>query len=167
MVTVYLGLGSNIGNKEAYIQKAINALKQQNKIIRASQNYKTDPWGITNQDWFINTAVIIETELTVIELLQTTQKIEQNLGRIKELKNGPRTIDIDILFYADKIVKNDNLEIPHPGVHQRATVLVPLCEIAPDFIHPKLKKTIRELCKENQKLKKWQLYIESNEKPLN
>ena len=149
MATVYLGFGSNIGSKEENVRRAIELLKEHSKIINVSSNYKTEPWGITDQDWFINAAAIIETTLSPTELLAETQRIEKELGRTKTVRYGPRTIDIDILFYEDKIVSENNLTIPHPGAHERSTVLLPLCEIASHFVHPILKKTIKELAAEN------------------
>jgi len=146
MHTVYLSTGSNIGNRKAYLAMAFNKLNEQlGNIIRSSGIYETEAWGIENQRGFFNQVLCIETIRTPKEVLQTVNTIEKEMGRTREDKWAARTIDIDILFYDDLIHNEDNLIIPHPHIQERNFVIVPFLEIAPDFMHPKLNKTIREL----------------------
>ncbi len=145
MVEVYLGLGSNLGNKKANINKTINFLKEKANILKVSSLYDTEPVGYKNQDRFLNCIVKIQTRLKPEELLLFLKSIERKLKRIVTIRNGPRTIDLDIIFYGNKIIKIDNLIIPHPRLHKRLFVLGPLNELCPDFIHPILKKSVREL----------------------
>ncbi|EHJ52363.1 2-amino-4-hydroxy-6-hydroxymethyldihydropteridine diphosphokinase [Streptococcus macacae] len=149
MTTVYLSLGSNIGNKQKYISQALSKLEslEQTRLLLVSSYYKTKPWGKTDQDDFLNIACQLETELTCHNLLQQCQKIEHDLDRIRHEHWGPRTIDIDILFFGHQIIDDDLLKLPHPYLQERAFVLVPLNEIASDFIHPVLKKPISKLVK--------------------
>ena len=147
MVKVYLGLGSNLRNKKRNIEKAIYFLKEKCKILKMSSLYKTEPVGYKNQDWFLNCVVELETELQPEELLLLIKSIEKKLKRIKEIKNGPRTIDLDILFYGNRIIKKYNLKIPHPRLHKRLFVLKPFNEINPDFMHTVLKKSIKNIMK--------------------
>lgn len=145
MIDVYIGLGSNLGQKEENIKKAIDLLKKECTIVKISSLYETEPVGYENQDWFLNAVVKLETRLEPIELLTFAQDIEKILGRKRIIKNGPRTIDIDILFYEDQVLHEETLILPHPRLHERGFVLVPLLEIEPDFLHPIFKKTIAEL----------------------
>lgn len=147
---VIIGIGSNMGNKKKNIGKAIKLMKEKCKLLKLSSLYKTEPVGYKKQDWFLNCAAKIKTELKPDELLKFFRSIEKILGRVKRIKNGPRTIDLDILFYGDEIIKTKKLIVPHPRLHKRLFVLEPLKEIAPDFMHPVIKKNIKEL---NQKLK--------------
>jgi 2-amino-4-hydroxy-6-hydroxymethyldihydropteridine diphosphokinase len=127
----YLGLGSNIGNKFEYIEKAIEHISRNSKIeiIKQSSYYETNPVGYEDQESFINMCLEIETDFSPLQLLEETQKIENSLGRTREIRWGPRTIDIDILLYSDLIMKNSILTIPHPRMTERAFVLIPLQEI--------------------------------------
>lgn len=145
MVKVYLGVGSNLGNKSSNIKRAINNIKKKLKINKISQLYKTEPVGCKNQDWFLNCVVEAETKIKPMALLEFLKSIEKKLKRVKTIRYGPRTIDIDILFYGDEIVKTKKLIVPHPRMHRRLFVLEPFAEINQNFIHPKLKKTIIEL----------------------
>jgi 2-amino-4-hydroxy-6-hydroxymethyldihydropteridine diphosphokinase len=145
MVNVYIGIGSNLGDKKENIRKSIKFMEEKCKIIKVSSLYKTEPIGYKNQDWFLNCTIKAETELKPLELLRFLQSIEKKLGRIRTIKNGPRTIDLDILFYNKKVINKRRLIIPHPRLHERAFVLDPLKEIAANFIHPVLKKPINEL----------------------
>ncbi len=134
MTVVALGLGSNLGDKLANINRAIELLDQTNDIVvtTRSQNYRTEPWGIKNQDWFINVCVLIETSLEAKMLLNTCLDIEKRLGRIRDVKWGSRIIDIDILLYNNQQISLEGLTIPHPHIMERSFVLVPLAEIWPD-----------------------------------
>ncbi|MCA9373558.1 MAG: 2-amino-4-hydroxy-6-hydroxymethyldihydropteridine diphosphokinase [Candidatus Gracilibacteria bacterium] len=146
MKKVYLGLGSNLGDRGRNLQEALVLLERWGvKIVRSSSIYETEPWGYLDQDWFFNMVVEGETELSPEELLQATQAIERALKRVKKIHLGPRTMDIDILFYGDMVMDKPELKIPHHGIADRKSVLVPLNEIAPDFVHPILKKSIGEL----------------------
>lgn len=147
-MSVFLGLGSNIGNREENINSAIKKLSKEIKIINISKFIETEPYGYTNQPKFINCAIEGETNLTPYELLDFCLNIEKEMGRIREIRWGPRNIDIDILFYGNLIINSNILTIPHPEIEKRLFVLEPLNEIAPDFIHPILKKTIRNLYNE-------------------
>ena len=147
-INVYLGLGSNVGDRRAKITSAINMISDQvGKIAKKSHLYETQPWGNPQQDSFLNQVIMINTMLDPRDLLQEIAHIEQELGRDRREKEkwGPRTIDIDILFYGKRIVRDKGLEVPHPELHLRAFVLVPLLEIAPDLEHPILKQQIDEL----------------------
>jgi 2-amino-4-hydroxy-6-hydroxymethyldihydropteridine diphosphokinase len=146
MNLAYLLIGGNLGHKEWHLTQA----KQQiasfcGSIIKSSAIYETAAWGITEQPDFLNQVILIETLLHPIDLLSTILQIETNAGRERTEKFGPRVIDIDILFYNNLIVALPELDIPHPRIAERRFVLVPLVEIASDFIHPKLNKSLAEL----------------------
>lgn len=150
MARAFISLGSNIGDRLANIQQAVSLLKMSDKIsiVKTSSFYETEPWGNKNQPWFVNAAAAIDTELSALELLKLCQNVENQLGR--DRKNGEiwgkRTIDIDILMYNDEIISiGDTLSVPHPFMHERAFVLVPMLEVKPDLLHPVFKKTISQL----------------------
>ncbi len=144
---VYLGIGSNIGDRMVFIQKAIDAIARLDgcRLIQVAPVFETKPVGYAEQGDFLNTVVMVETSLTPDELLQQTQTIEHDLHRVREIHWGPRTIDIDILFYGKCRIESDTLTIPHPLLHQRGFVLAPMYSIAKDYVHPVLGKTIAEL----------------------
>ena len=143
---VYLLLGSNLGNRKEILDKAIELLSQKiGVIILQSKDYETKPWGIINQPDFLNLAIAIHTKLKPLEILEQTQSIENQLGRVRKEKWGARLIDIDIIFYGNETVDEPNLKVPHPLVQERDFALIPLAEIAPDFLHPVLRKTVLEL----------------------
>lgn len=143
----YLGLGSNLGDRKKNLEIAHEKLSQHPniRITASSSFYETEPVGYLDQDWFINQAIEIETSLSPIKLLETTQGIEEGLGRERSIKWGPRTVDIDILAYEDRIMNTPVLKLPHPSLHERRFVLVPLEEIAPAFLHPVLDKSISKI----------------------
>jgi 2-amino-4-hydroxy-6-hydroxymethyldihydropteridine diphosphokinase len=144
---VYLSLGSNLGDREANLRSAIDKLRALGTVLCVSSLYETEPVELTQQPWFLNCAVALETEKMPKQLLSATQDVERELGR-RRLPNstkGPRSIDIDILLFGNSIVDTPQLVIPHPNLHRRRFVLEPLAEIAPDQRHPVLKRTIREL----------------------
>lgn len=149
MAIVYLCLGSNLGDRFTLINQAVNLfnLSDDTKIIRTSAIYETEPWGLKEQNWFLNLIVEAKTSLSPEDLLKRCQKIEDLLGldRINKKHWGERPIDIDILFYEKKIINTKQLTIPHKYLHKRAFVLVPLLELIPNFKHPILEKTITEL----------------------
>ena len=142
MVKVYVGIGSNLGDKENNIKKAIALLKEKCKALKISSLYETEPVGYKAQDLFLNCAASMETGLKPEDLLNFFQSIEKISGKIITIKNGPRTIDLDILFYGNKIIKTKSLTVPHPRLHKRLFVLEPLNELCPELVHPKLKKSI-------------------------
>lgn len=151
MTTAYLGLGSNLGQKEKFIKSAITEIERQiGHIVAQSAFYESAPWGFDSPHSFINACVAVETILNPQECLYTLNKIEKAMGRSKKAKEGyaDRVIDIDILFYGETVLQEKNLIIPHPLLHQRLFVLEPLLEIAPDLIHPLLKKPVCTLLKE-------------------
>jgi 2-amino-4-hydroxy-6-hydroxymethyldihydropteridine diphosphokinase len=156
MAIVYLCLGSNQGDRVGFIQQAVRLLSADEslfKIIRTSSFYETQPWLEKDTDWYVNAVVEAKTILSPQELLMLGNKIEKNLGRIRETEpqNGDRRpIDIDILFYDSKIINEKNLIIPHERLYKRAFVLVPFLEINSNFIHPVFNKSINELYKELQ-----------------
>jgi 2-amino-4-hydroxy-6-hydroxymethyldihydropteridine diphosphokinase len=145
MSEVCLGLGSNLGDKRASILRALDLLAEAGRLIETSSLYKTEPVGYKDQDWFLNCAVKLETRQSPRQLLDLLQSIEGRLGRKERIKNGPRTIDLDILFYDNLVARESGLVIPHPRMHERLFVLAPLREIAPELVHPVLNKTVREL----------------------
>ena len=146
MSIAYIGIGSNLGNREENCQKAIALLIEKNiNITKRSSLYEIEAWGVKEQPRFINMAVEIETNLEPAELLKVIKEIENSMGRRKGIRWGPRVIDLDVLLYDDLILKTHDLEIPHPGIKDREFVLKPLSEIAPDKIHPIFKKSIKTL----------------------
>ena len=143
---VYLGLGSNVGDREQMLQTAVNRLHSRNlRITRLSSAYETEPQGMRNQRWFLNLVAEAETELFPRQMLGRIVKIERELGRRRIIQNGPRTIDIDILFFGNAVVQTGELIIPHPRFAERRFVLAPLVELAPDLRDPVSRKTMREL----------------------
>jgi 2-amino-4-hydroxy-6-hydroxymethyldihydropteridine diphosphokinase len=143
----YIGIGSNLGDKLHHCEKAISEILKidRHKLIAKSSLFKTQPIGYTSQDWFVNGVIKIETDLEAPKLLRTLKDIESLLGRTKTFRWGPRTIDLDILFFDDAEIYTEELQIPHPLIQDRQFVLVPLAEIDRNLIHPVLKKTVQEL----------------------
>jgi 2-amino-4-hydroxy-6-hydroxymethyldihydropteridine diphosphokinase len=144
-VTAYLGLGTNLGNKKKNLQEALRLLRQHVTVRKVSSFYDTTPVGYTAQDNFINAVCEVTTSLSPGKLLVLVKNMEKNMGRVPNFINGPRIIDIDILLYNNQIINTSELIIPHSRMIERAFVLIPLAEIAPELIHPVNKTTIREL----------------------
>ena len=151
-VTVYLGLGSNLGNRQENLDQALKLLAQRMRLGKVSSIYDTEPIGNVNQPRFLNMACEAFTRLSPEGLLALVKGIEQKLGRYSR-SGEPRIIDIDVLLFGDQVVNTRDLVIPHPQIAERSFVLVPLSEIAPDVVHPVTKKTIREM---NQAIKEVQ-----------
>ena len=155
----YIGIGSNVGNKLHQCEQAISEILKFNrhKLLAKSSFFKTKPIGYTFQDWFVNGVIKIETDLEPLNLLRLLKTIESLLGRTETFQWGPRTIDLDILIFEDREIRTEDLQIPHPLLHERQFVLIPLAEIDRDLIHPVFKKTIGDLLenlKEDQGVEK-------------
>ncbi|MCB9134742.1 MAG: 2-amino-4-hydroxy-6-hydroxymethyldihydropteridine diphosphokinase [Anaerolineales bacterium] len=142
---IFLSLGTNLGDREANLRSAIAALAPAVRVTRASSVYETAPWGFTDQPSFLNMVVAGETDLPPLELLTFLKTLETKLGRTPTFRYGPRLIDVDILFYDDLTLQTPELVIPHPKLHERAFVLVPLADVAAEWVHPVLGQTVSAL----------------------
>jgi 2-amino-4-hydroxy-6-hydroxymethyldihydropteridine diphosphokinase len=145
---VYLSLGSNVGDREKNLREAVRRLGWVGRVQAISSAYETEPVEFTDQPWFLNCAVALESSSTPAQLMPQLLEIERAMGRRRLQKKGPRSIDLDILLFGDEVVNTVALTIPHPAMQYRRFVLEPLAEIAPDAVHPVLKKTVRELLSE-------------------
>jgi 2-amino-4-hydroxy-6-hydroxymethyldihydropteridine diphosphokinase len=148
MITVFISLGTNLGDRLINLKTAIKALPPQVKPLEQSRVYNTAPWGYSEQPDFLNQVVKGETSLDPAELLIYLKGLEEALGRVPTFRFGPRLIDIDLLFYEDLVMESPDLVIPHPRLHERPFVLAPLADLSPDFVHPKLGKTVRQMLAE-------------------
>jgi 2-amino-4-hydroxy-6-hydroxymethyldihydropteridine diphosphokinase len=159
---IYLHTGSNLGNREKNLFSACQEIEEKiGKISQQSSLYETEAWGVENQPAYFNQALEVETQLSPLEVLNTIGVIEKKLGRIRTIRWSSRIIDIDILFYGDSILNTHNLTIPHPRIPDRNFVLIPMKEIAPNLVHPVLKKDILTLLSESTdkcEVKKWEVY---------
>ena len=146
MAIIYIGIGSNLGDKEGNCKTAIERLSKNGIAVKKiSSPYRTKPWGVEDQPDFVNMAVKAETNVNPSELLTILKTIEKEMGRQDGVRWGPRLIDLDLLFYDDLVISCDELAIPHPLLHEREFVLLPMTEIAAEFVHPVLKATIKQL----------------------
>lgn len=149
MTTAYLSIGSNIGERLKFIEQAVSflGLCEEIDVVQTSALYETEPWGVKDQNWFLNVAVEINTTLSPQDLLFKCNQIESTLGRNRDVEKrwGERTVDIDIVFYGKQIINTDILVVPHTRMHERAFVLVPMLEIAPEFVHPIFNKSMIDL----------------------
>jgi 2-amino-4-hydroxy-6-hydroxymethyldihydropteridine diphosphokinase len=143
MADVYLGLGSNLGDKRANLRAALRLLAEHAHLIQVSSLYRTVPVGYLDQDWFLNAVARFQTELAPREFLRALLEVEVALGRVRTFPNAPRAIDLDILLWDDLVLDAEELKVPHPRMHERAFVLVPLAEIAPQAHHPVLGRDAR------------------------
>jgi len=144
--TAYLSLGSNLGNREANLRRAITRLRELGTVRAVSAFYETEPVEVAGQQpWFLNCAVALETDLTPLEFLKLLLAIEQSMGRKRTEPKGPRSIDMDIIFFGEEVLDTKELSVPHPAMQHRRFVLEPLAEIAPEAGHPVLGQTVREL----------------------
>lgn len=159
MNKTYLLLGSNMGNSKASLSKAVVQIEKLiGKVTRQSGLYSTAAWGNTKQPDFLNQVIIVETELSAIQTMQTILTIEKKMGRIRTIKNAPRVIDIDILFFNKEMINQKELVIPHPQIQNRRFVLVPLNQLSPNLKHPALNKTVHQLlinCPDKLNVKKF------------
>ena len=142
---VYLSLGSNLGDRAANLRTAMDKLAGLGTVEAVSAFYETEPVGLTNQPWFLNCAVKLETEKMPRQLISGVLNLEQEMGRQRKQKNGPRIIDVDILLFGTSVIDTAGLTVPHPRLHERRFVLEPLAEIAPEVRHPIFKCSMREL----------------------
>ncbi len=148
----HLGLGSNVGDREEYLKRALDAMGELegSKVRRVSSIYETEPWGKKDQDPFLNQVVEVDTQLGPHELLAACQRIEKELGRNPQERWGPRTIDIDLLLYGDVVIEDRNLRVPHSLLSERRFVVIPLTELSPSVSVPGLGKTVREVLEDCQ-----------------
>ena len=157
--TTYLLMGSNIGDRQVHLDTALRKIGESvGSIQKISSPYETQPWGVTNQDDYLNMAVQVSTSLTPELLFKKLKAIEAADGRNSIIQNAPRTLDIDILFYDELVIATELLIIPHPRLHLRRFVLTPLVDIAPDLIHPVLNKSIQdllEICPDEKTVRKY------------
>jgi 2-amino-4-hydroxy-6-hydroxymethyldihydropteridine diphosphokinase len=145
MSVVYLGLGSNVGDRLDFLRRAHRALNELGSNVVASPVYETEPWGVDPQPRFLNAVCKIETNLSAAELLAACLRIETSLGRVRARIGEPRTIDLDVLVYDDQVIESAKLTLPHPRLHERAFVLAPFADLAPELMHPVLRTTIAQL----------------------
>ncbi len=145
MTKIYIGFGTNLGDREKQLREALRRVGRAVQITKTSPVYETEPWGVTAQPRFLNMVAEAETELGPEDVLRALQRIEHEMGRIRGMRYGPRIIDLDLLLYGDEVMATKDLTLPHPRIAERRFVLLPLVELAPDLVHPELGMTMREL----------------------
>ncbi len=150
MPEAFLGIGGNLGNREQTLRRTVRALEGGTRVtvLAASRVYETDPVSDEDQPAFLNGVLKVETALTARELLNLLLEVEQHFGRVRERKWGPRTLDLDILTYEAEVIREKGLDVPHPYLHERGFVLIPLCDLAADTLHPSLGRTFKDLADE-------------------
>jgi 2-amino-4-hydroxy-6-hydroxymethyldihydropteridine diphosphokinase len=163
MASVYLGIGSNIGDRLENLRTAALKLSFLGELKLCSSVWETEPWGFLDQEFFLNCVFLFNTSLPASILIKKILEIENNMGRKRKHKFGPRIIDIDILFYDSLIINTQDLIIPHPLLHLRKFVLLPLSEVAPNLVHPKLKKKIIELLNELHSQERCNLFLQAKD----
>ena len=159
MTLAYIGLGSNLGDREDNLNNALNMLSQSARIVAISPIFLSEPEIYKDQPDFLNSVARVDTNCTALELLKILNGIEAQMGRERTYAGAPRIIDLDLLFFGKDIISQPGLDVPHPRLHLRAFVLAPMAEIAPDFIHPALHKSVRELLidlKPGYRIEKWE-----------
>ena len=147
---IAIALGTNQGNKKANIKTAVEKINEFAKVVKISRIYQTEPIGTKDKEYFLNAAVQIETNFTPEGLMKKLLAIEESMGRIRKEKNGPRIIDLDLLFYNNEIIKKHGLTLPHPRIKERFFVLDPLNDLDPEFIHPVLNESMKQLLNKKQ-----------------
>jgi 2-amino-4-hydroxy-6-hydroxymethyldihydropteridine diphosphokinase len=145
MATAYIGLGSNLGDRMATLRTAVQRLETLGRITGVSSLYETEPVGYLEQPAFLNAVVALDTELAPVDLLRALLDLERDLGRRRSFPNAPRTLDLDLLLVDDMILDSTELTLPHPRLHERSFVLIPLAELAPEVVHPEFGQTVREI----------------------
>ena len=147
MATAFIGMGANLGDRAGHLSGAAASLGEQRgvRIVRGSRVYETAPVGVTDQPEFLNAVLQVETDLTPRALMDLLLQVERQFGRVRREKWGPRSLDLDLLLYGNRVICDTGLEVPHPHLHERDFVLVPLCDLCPDGRHPVLKETFRTL----------------------
>jgi 2-amino-4-hydroxy-6-hydroxymethyldihydropteridine diphosphokinase len=146
MTRAFIGLGSNVGDREGALDEALSRLGAEvGRVVLRSSIYRTDPVEVVDQAEFLNQVVAVETALDPARLLERLLAIERAMGRVRDRDKGPRTIDLDLLLHGDEVLRGEGIEVPHPRLHLRRFVLVPLLEIAPDLHHPVLGESLRSL----------------------
>ena len=158
MAIAYIGLGSNIGDRFANLFDALGLLVNDSVLRKVSSVYRTEPQGYKQQPDFLNCVVEADTDLGPMRLLKNVKNIEQLMGREATFRNGPRLIDLDVLLYNDEVIDMPDLIVPHPRLQERAFMLVPMCEIAPEVVHPVLHQTMKEILrglKDGCAVEKW------------
>ncbi len=144
----YIALGSNLGDRLQNLKRAVEILQDKVRTLRESPVYETAPWGLLDQPAFLNQVIEAETDLAPHQLLARLKQVEREMGRVETVRYGPRIIDLDILFYNDEVIDLPSLVIPHPRIRERAFVLVPLADLAPDKLDPLSGKSVREMLQE-------------------
>jgi 2-amino-4-hydroxy-6-hydroxymethyldihydropteridine diphosphokinase len=152
LVTVYIGLGSNLGDRSKNLSGAVERLSSVGTVTAVSSIYETKPWGVEGyQPRYLNQAAAVDTSMDALDVVTELLSIEYSLGRAREEKNASRTLDLDLLLHGDSVMKASGVTVPHPRLHERAFVLIPLVEIAPDIVHPILDRSIAELAAESDR----------------
>ena len=168
MYIVFLGLGTNLGNRENNLNDAVAEIgKHVGKVLIKSSVYETEPWGFQSENKFLNTVIKVGTELSPKALLEEILRIEIYLGRVRSsVQYSSRIIDIDILFFDNQVINTHNLIVPHPKLHERKFVLVPLVETEPDYVHPVFKKSVSSLLEECEDRSEVRKFIQANKTPF-